>query len=104
VHPFLRAAAERRYGVFTTREALTAGYGHSQIQNLTSSGRWVRLRRGVLIAAADLELAGSFGHRHRVDCLAVLLALDRPWAVMSHASAARLWGLARPRSRTTYSA
>jgi hypothetical protein len=98
VHPVLRAAAERRYGVFTTREALTAGYGHSQIQNLTSSGHWIRLRRGVLIAASDLERAGSLGHRYRVDCLAVLLALDRPGAVMSHDSAARLWGLPRPRS------
>ena len=98
MHPVLRAAAEHRYGVFTTRDALTAGYGHSQIQNLTSSGQWVRLRRGVLIAAADLELAGSLGQRHRVDCLAVLLALDRPRAVMSHSSAARLWGVPRPRS------
>jgi hypothetical protein len=98
VHPALRATAERRYGVFTTKEALAAGYGHSEIQNLTSSGRWVRVRRGVLVAADDLENAQAQGFGHRVDCLAVLLGLGRPRTAVSHASAARLWGLPRPRS------
>ncbi len=32
-----------------------------------------------------------------MDCLAVLLALDRPHAVISHASAARLWAFPCPR-------
>jgi hypothetical protein len=96
VHPVLRASAERRYGLFTTSEAVAAGYGHSEIQNLTSSGRWVRIRRGVLIAARDLEQARQQGIGHDVDCLAVLLALGRPRAVMSHESAARLFGFPRP--------
>ncbi|MET0763580.1 MAG: hypothetical protein ABWY29_01850 [Blastococcus sp.] len=77
---------------------MRAGHGHSEIQNLTGSGRWVRLRRGVLIAAEDLERARSDGLAHRVDCLAVLLALDRPRTVVSHVSAAQLWGLPVPRS------
>jgi hypothetical protein len=51
------------------------------------------LRRGVYIAAEDLERLDSAGRRYQVECLAVLLALDRPTAVLSHHTAARLWGL-----------
>ena len=98
VHPALRAAADRRHGVFTAAEAVTAGHGHSEIQNLTGSGRWVRLRRGVLIAAEDLERVRRDGLAHRVDCLAVVLALGRPRTAVSHVSAAQLWGLPVPRS------
>ncbi|SFK39417.1 type IV toxin-antitoxin system AbiEi family antitoxin domain-containing protein [Geodermatophilus ruber] len=58
MHPALRARTEGRYGLFTTAEAVAAGYAHSAIRDLTGSGRWVRLRRGVLVAAADLERAG----------------------------------------------
>ena len=96
VHPVLRASAERRYGLFTTAEAVAAGYGHSEIQNLTSSGRWVRVRRGVLITAGDVASARQHGLGHDVDCLAVLLALGRPRAAVSHGSAARLWGFPCP--------
>lgn len=98
VHPALRHAAERRHGVFTTAEAIAAGYGTSEIRSLVVGARWVRLRRGVLIDAADLGRAEQEGRRHHVDCLAVLLALGRPGAVISHGSAARLWQLPRPRS------
>jgi hypothetical protein len=97
VHPLLRAAAETRHGVFTTAEALVAGYGHSEIQNLTSSGAWVRLRRGVLITAADLDHARSAGRAYWVACMAVVVGLDRTSAAVSHRSAARLWGFPRPR-------
>jgi len=98
VHLVLRAAADRRCGVFTATEAVAAGHGHSEIQNLTGSGRWVRLRRGVLIAADDLERARADGQAHRVDCVAVLLALGRPRTAVSHVSAAQLWELPVPRS------
>jgi hypothetical protein len=98
VHPTLRATADGRFGVFTTAEALVAGHGHSEIQNLTTSGAWVRLRRGVLVAADDLELARQRGRLHRLHCIAVLLTLDRPRASISHGSAARLWGLPVPRT------
>src|SRR6476660_6950460 len=59
---------------------------------MCSSGRWRRLRRGIYIAAEDLERAENRGQRHQLDCLAVLLAVDRPLAAISHRSAARLWG------------
>jgi hypothetical protein len=59
---------------------------------MCASGRWRRLRRGIYIAADDLARAESNGQRHQLDCLAVLLAVDRPSAAISHRSAARLWG------------
>jgi hypothetical protein len=96
MHPALRSRAERRYGLFTTAEALVTGYTHSEIRNLVASGRWTRLRRGVLTATADLDHAREHGNEHRVACLAVLLALGRPEAIVSHSSAARLWQVPSP--------
>ena len=101
MHPALRVTADRRYGVFTTAEAVGVGYGVSEIRSLVVTGRWTRLRRGVLIATDDLGRADATGVRHRVDCLAVLASLERTGAVISHGSAARLWGLPRPRSADT---
>ena len=50
VHPILRAAAERQLGLFTAVDARRAGYRHPEIQLPCSTGRWVRLRRGVYTA------------------------------------------------------
>jgi hypothetical protein len=96
MHPILRSSAEARSGLFTTVEAKHAGYRPSEIRNLCASGLWVRLRRGVLITAEDLARAVRQGRRHRIDCLAILTSLDRPTALISHASAARLWQLPTP--------
>jgi hypothetical protein len=96
VHPALRVAAERRYGVFTAAEALRAGYRHPEIRTLCSSGRWTRLRYGVYITAGDLAQARALERGHDVDCVAVLLALGRPRAAISHTSAAQLWDLPLP--------
>ena len=93
MHPLLRAAAERSAGVFTAADAARAGYAHPEIRHLLSSGRWRRLRRGVYVAAEDLARAEEGGRRFQLDCLSVLLALDRPGAALSHGSAARLTGL-----------
>jgi hypothetical protein len=93
VHPVLRRQADRNLGLFTAADARRAGYEHSEIRALRSTGRWVALRRGVYTTAEDLAEADRNGRRFRVDCLAVLLGLDRPSAVVSHASAARLRGL-----------
>jgi hypothetical protein len=91
VHPVLRAAAERQWGLFTAVDARRAGYGHDEIRVLCATGGWVRLRRGVYTTAARLDDLGD--RRHGVDCLAALLSLDRPGAVVSHGSAALLFGL-----------
>ena len=46
VHPLLRAAAERRLGVFTAADVRRAAYDHAEVRQLCASGRWVRLRAG----------------------------------------------------------
>ena len=89
--------AERQSGLFTAADTLRAGYAHPEIRGLRSTGRWVTLRRGVYMTSDDLRLAEEEGRRHRVDCLAVLLFLGRPRTAVSHASAARVWGLPAPR-------
>ena len=93
MHPLLRHAADRQLGLVTAADARRAGYEHSEVRRLCSSGRWVRLRRGVYVTAEELADAERRGARHRLDCLAVLLHLGRPTAAVSHTSAARLHGL-----------
>lgn len=93
MHPLLRAAADRQLGLFTAADARRAGYGHTEIKGLCSSGTWLRLRRGVYVEAARLPTSTTDAVRHRADCLAVMLGLGRPTAAISHVSAARLWGL-----------
>jgi hypothetical protein len=51
VHPILRAIAERQLGLFTAVDARQAGYRQPEIQLLCSTGRWIRLRRGVYTTA-----------------------------------------------------
>jgi hypothetical protein len=50
------------------------------------------VRRGVYATAAVLASATPL-QRHDLECVALLLQLDRPTAVISHGSAARVWGL-----------
>jgi hypothetical protein len=93
VHPLVRAQAERQLGVSTAVDAIRAGYSHPEIQRRCAAGTWTRLRRGVYVPTDVLTRAEERGSRHRLDCVAVLAALGRPTAVVSSASAARLWGL-----------
>ena len=92
MHPLLRASAEHQLGLFTATDARRAGYEHAEMRHLVSSGAWVRLRRGIYVTGHVLGSMDDAGRRHRVDCLAVLLELHRRTAVISHESAARLWG------------
>ena len=92
MHPLLRASAERHLGLFTAADARRAGYQHAEIRRLCTSGAWVRLRRGVYMTADALAAVEEGQRRHHVDCLAVLLLLNRPTVAISHESAARLWG------------
>jgi hypothetical protein len=99
MHPLLRASAERQLGLFTAADARRAGYEHTEIGRLCSSGAWVRVRRGIYVTAGELADIESRGRRHQLECFAVLLDLDRPRAAISHESAARLWGLPVRRDR-----
>jgi hypothetical protein len=93
MHPLLRAAADRQWGLFTTSDALRAGYDHPEIRDLVGTGSWIRLRRGVYVTSARLAAVDEARSHHRAECVAVLLQLGRPEAAISHASAARLWGV-----------
>jgi hypothetical protein len=93
VHPVLGVAADRQLGVFTAEDAHRAGYDWPEIRRLCMSGRWVRLQRGVYATREEFEAAEARGGRHRLDCVAMLLRLGRPSAALSHATAARLWGM-----------
>ncbi|WP_222264894.1 type IV toxin-antitoxin system AbiEi family antitoxin domain-containing protein [Modestobacter marinus] len=95
MHRALRARAEQRLGVFTAPEALATGYrlpAGRDLRNACSSGRWVRLRRGVYATVSDVTRVESRGGRHALDCSASLAFLGRPDTVVSHGSAAQLWG------------
>ena len=96
MHPQLRAVAATRLGVFTSQEALAVGYSGEDIRAELRARRWLRLRKGVYIAADDVRGADE-RQQHLLDCLAVLLSLDAG-PVLSHASAARLHELTVPRS------
>jgi hypothetical protein len=75
VHPLPRSGAQRQLGIVTAVDARRAGYEYPEIRHLCASGAWHRLRRGVYISADDLADAEAAGRRHKLDCLAVLLAL-----------------------------
>src|SRR3954466_257708 len=77
--------------VFTMADARSAGYENAEVQRFCATGEWVRLRRGVYTTATLAR-----GPQHRSNCVAVLLALGRPTAAVSHRSAARLLGLPVP--------
>jgi hypothetical protein len=98
VHPRLQAISAARLGVFTSSEALGVGYRVEEIRNELRTHRWVRLRKGVYITAADVPTTDQ-RQRHLVDCLAVLLSLGAG-PVLSHASAARQHGLIVPRTES----
>ncbi|WP_369140698.1 type IV toxin-antitoxin system AbiEi family antitoxin domain-containing protein [Modestobacter versicolor] len=97
MHPVLRAAADRQWGVFSASDVRRAGLQPTDVQSALRRGEWDRIRRGVYVergALADASRRGG-NARHRLDCAAVLLCLGGHPAI-SHASAARLAGLPLP--------
>ena len=81
----LSAVADPRLGVFTSREALAAGYTVDDVKSYLRTGRWVRLRKGVYVAREHLSAERS-GQRHLLDSIAVLLSLA-PGPVLSRVRA-----------------
>jgi hypothetical protein len=84
----LAELAERQYGVVSVRQLETIfGYSPSAVKREVAAGRLLRLHRGVY----------AVGHRlvpARGRCLAAVLA-SGPDALLSHRSAAWLWGVTR---------
>jgi hypothetical protein len=84
----LAGLAERQHGVVSVRQLETSlGYSASAVKREVAAGRLHRLHRGVY----------AIGHRRLSThgrCLAAVLACG-PEALLSHGSAAWLWGIAR---------
>lgn len=84
----LAGIAARQHGVISIRQLQTTlGYSPSAVKREVEAGRLLRLHRGVY----------AVGHR-RISphgrCLAAVLA-SGPRALLSHSSAAWLWGISR---------
>jgi hypothetical protein len=83
------ALAERQYGVTTRSQLIALGFGAGAIERRVRDGRLHRLHRGVYaIGRRDVVQRGHW--------LAAVLACG-DGALLSHSSAAALWGLMRPR-------
>lgn len=79
--------AQRQSGVFSLDQARAGGLSASGVRSRVARGRWRRVHRGVY----------AFGHSALVPrgrLMAALLACG-PGAVLSHWSAAWVWGLVR---------
>jgi very-short-patch-repair endonuclease len=85
----IRAVAAAQYGVITRIQLLDLGVSSSAIARLVTSGRLVRLHRGVF----RLALAGGDWTTEMAAVLA-----GGPEAVLSHASAASVMSLGLPRT------
>jgi Transcriptional regulator, AbiEi antitoxin len=89
--PRLAAIAATQCGLFTTSQALAAGYNADEIARLRREGSWARLRRGVYIEPT-LMPADAVGI-HLLVLRAALLTLTGPLAA-SHMTSAALQGIA----------
>lgn len=83
----IAAVAARQYGVVTRDQLLDAGLSRSAVGRRLGHGRLRRIHRGIY-------LVGPLMPPHALEMAAVFAG--RPRAVVSHLSAARLWGLAPP--------
>lgn len=83
--------ARRQHGVLTRRQLLELGFGPDAIKHRVAGGRLHPISRGVY-AVGRPQLTG-----HGYWMAAVLSCGDR--AVLSHESAAALWGVRPPASR-----
>jgi len=92
----LAEVADRQFGVFTTAQALAAGYSREEIRSALRSRAWTWCRRGVYCATETAEAARSRPREaHLLAVAAVRVTLDRP-VVVSHASAAVVHDLVVP--------
>lgn len=84
----IAALAREQHGVVSRRQLLAAGVGPSAIKNRLRKGRIHRIHRGVYAIGHDrIDIRGRWH--------AAVLACGEG-AVLSHQSAAALWGLVRP--------
>jgi hypothetical protein len=89
VNPVLAAVAACQGGAFTARQGLAAGYSRDTLRHRLSSGRWIRVGRGIFCGQDP-----SVGNRERVVRDAWIALLAHPGAVVGFGAAASLHGLA----------
>ncbi len=80
-----------RHGVFTSAEALAAGWSPVALKHATRTGDLVRLDRGIY--AVPVAGSDSVAHRARFAATSIAAVLVTVPAVASHRSAAALAGL-----------
>jgi hypothetical protein len=83
----MRRKLHTQHGMITRAQLLTAGLAENTIDRWIKSGRLIPLYRGVYAV-------GHLSPSPHAKTMAALLAC-RPAAVLSHRSAAKLWGLIR---------
>lgn len=86
----LEAIAERQDGVASLGQAVGSGVSRRQVRRRRASGRYKRSRRGVVVIAG---VPPSWRQRVRIASIAA-----GEQVVVSHASAARLYGVEKPTS------
>jgi very-short-patch-repair endonuclease len=86
-HGPLAELARLQYGVVATRQLAALGYSAGAVSDAAAAGRLHRVHRGVY--AVGHRLIDDYGR-----CLAAVLHCS-PGALLSHGSAAWLWGLYR---------
>ena len=87
-HGALAELATRQHGVVATRQFAELGYGRNAVAKAARVGRLHRVHRGVYVV-------GQRGLTWQGRCMAAVLA--RHPSVVSHLSAAWIWGLLRSR-------
>jgi predicted transcriptional regulator of viral defense system len=88
--PALAALAKKQHGIVVKRQLSGIGVGDRTIDRWLAVGRLHKLNRGAYAVGHDRV-------SQRGRWLAAVLACDDA-ALLSHSSAAALWGLARPRA------
>lgn len=78
-----------RAALSTHQQLSRSGLSNKKIATLHRQGQLVRLTRGVYLSGS---LAQSCSPQERAQAVTLALALKRPRAVVSHQSAALLWG------------
>jgi hypothetical protein len=89
----LAALAASQGGVFTRAQAMDAGYRAPELRALTGvGGAWVVVRRGVYADRDTWDALDAYAGRPTARARAAHLTIDVDH-VLSHDSAAHLWGL-----------
>lgn len=89
----LPIAADQQFGVFTTEQAVKAGWSRDQLRYAVDTGGLLRVRRGVFALPADEGMGTYAQQARRLGQLGVAAALRIPDAAVSHSAALAVHGL-----------